>query len=87
MVGHVATDQRRRHRAPSFTTWETPKPTGTDLKNRSEIVSFLWGVADLIRSTFKRDRRGRGSARLCLNPHRLSCLRFREERHSPLMFG
>jgi hypothetical protein len=23
--------------------------------NHSEIVSFLWGVADLIRDTFKRD--------------------------------
>ena len=31
-------------------------PTGYGLVNHSEIVSFLWGVADLIRDTFKRGK-------------------------------
>jgi len=30
--------------------------TGVSLLNHSEIVSFLWGVADLIRDTFKRGK-------------------------------
>ena len=29
---------------------------GTGNMNHSEIVSFLWGVADLIRDTFKRGK-------------------------------
>src|ERR1041384_2511006 len=29
---------------------------GRDLINHSEIVSFIWGVADLIRDTFKRGK-------------------------------
>jgi type I restriction enzyme M protein len=30
--------------------------TESDRVNHSEIVSFLWGVADLIRDTFKRGK-------------------------------
>jgi type I restriction enzyme M protein len=29
---------------------------GVSLLNHSEIVSFVWGVADLIRDTFKRGK-------------------------------